>query len=137
MGNYQTSLSFTNETDNIDIHQSIDLIDNKNHQNTPEEILHSFDATILQSPYTSLDNIKVLLLFCENDLIIRTPNQDIIIIYQCIIGWYRKNLIWGFITKESSIVKKGDYLFQVSKPIEICSTIKNITTELVEYYKNI
>ena len=76
-------------------------------------------------------------MFCENDLIIRTSSQDIVIIYQSIINWYRKSLLWGFITKESSIVKKGTYCIQVTNPEEICNIIKNITTDLVEYYKNI
>ena len=135
MGNYHTSSLFhNNETsNNIDIVQSIDLIDN----GQPDNILYSFDGTILKSPYTHLSNTKVLLLFCENDLIIRTPSQDIVIIYQCIIKWYRKPNIWGFLTKESSIVKKGTYCIQVNNPEEICNIIKNITAGLVEYYKNI
>ena len=136
MGNEFSNFFFT--SNNTDSNHQNNLINiNRDNLSSHENILYQVDGTILESPYKYLDNTKVQLIFYDNDLIIRCPQEDIVIIYNCILKWYRTKQIWGFITNGKTVAQEGVYCIQVKKPIEICKVMKNITNDLVEYYKNL
>ena len=137
MGNYQSSSLFTNNNTDSN-HQNQNLINiNNDDRSNHENILYRIDGTIVKSPYKYLNNTKVKLIFYDNDLIIRCPNEDIVIIYNCILKWYRTQKIWGFFTDGRTVAKEGVYYIEVNNPEEICKVMKTITNDLVEYYKNI
>ena len=136
MGNYLYNSLFTSNNNDMN-HQNNNLINITNNLSSRENILYQVHGTILKSPYKYLDNTKVQLIFYDNDLIIRGSREDIVIIYNCISKWYRTTQSWGFITNGRTVAKEGSYYILVNNPEKICKVMKNITNDLVEYYKNL
>ena len=99
-------------------------------------ILYTYEVTI---NYSTLDYIKKNTLFklylCENDLLLENNDIKFNIIYQKINTWFYNKNTFGFnFTIDNKINR---LIFNLDNSIEISNNIKNITYELVEYYKNI
>ena len=99
-------------------------------------ILYTYEVTI---NYSTLDYIKKNTLFklylCENDLLLENNDIKFNIIYQKINTWFHNKNTFGFnFTIDNKINR---LIFNLDNSIEISNNIKNITHELVEYYKNI
>ena len=99
------------------------------------KIIHTEEGHILKSPLNIKKYDEVTLLFCENDLIIKTYNLKYIVIYNKIISWYANNVIWGFNMNYKDKIEK--FTFKVEDGLKVSEKIKNITTNIAEDINNL
>jgi hypothetical protein len=103
-------------------------------------ILYIYECTIKNS---SLDYIKTTdkykLYLCENDIILESKLNKYIFIYQNIKSWIFSKNTFGFFLKtdNKSICTDKFIVLNVINGTEIADNLKNITTDLVKYYKDL
>ena len=109
-------------------------------------IIHTYDVVVDSSTVRYIKkNTLYKLHLCENDLVLEniensnnsnnSNNSDITIMYQKINSWYYSKNIFGFNFIINNNINR--LVFNVENSLEITNNIRDITQELVEYYKSI
>ena len=114
---------------------TIQLIDNTE---IDEPILFETIGEVVSSKYLDIDKGEVYQIYlCENDVILKGIKKYRII-YQKINSWvtYNSNM-FGFYIHEDKSKQSKELIFDVLKPSELSDNLRNITHNLVDYYKKI
>ena len=114
---------------------SIQLLDNTD---IDEPILFETIGEVVSSKYLDIGKGEVYQIYlCENDLVLKGLKRYRII-YQKINSWvtYNSNM-FGFYIYDNKSKQSRELVFDVLNPVELSDNLRNITHNLVDYYKNI
>ena len=114
---------------------TIQLIDNTE---IDEPILFETIGEVVSSKYLDIDKGEVYQIYlCENDVILKGIKKYRII-YQKINSWvtYNSNM-FGFYIHEDKSKQSKELIFDVLEPSELSDNLRNITHNLVDYFKKI
>tara|TARA_B100001175_G_C19511844_1_gene644409 strand:- start:4492 stop:4866 length:375 start_codon:yes stop_codon:yes gene_type:complete len=112
--------------------------DNLIEDNSDNEI-YIYNGSIKYSNIDCLkENDEYKIYLCENDLILENDINNYTFLYQNISHWvYSKNSFGFFLKSNNNSDNKLQIVLNVIDGEEIANNLKKITTELVEYYKNL
>ena len=115
------------------------LIENNLIEDTSDNEIYIYNGSI---KYSNIDSLKTndeyTLYLCENDLILENNINNYTFLYQNISHWvYSKNSLGFFFKNTKDSDNKLQIVLNVIDGEEIANNLKQITTELVEYYKNL
>jgi len=101
-----------------------------------ENFIHKYNCSIIESTDKLIQrNQKYNLYLCDNDLIIKNRRNEFRFIYNNIIAWSFTQNFFGF--RYKNLKKIEEVIIQIENANKIANDLKNITYDLVDYYKNI
>lgn len=120
-------------------YEDYSIDENLLNDNLDNKTKYTYQGSIKYSNINCLKkNDKYKIYLCENDLVLEDEKNNYTFLYQNISHWvYSRNSFGFFLKNSNNSEHKIQIILNVMDGIEVANNLRNITTELVEYYKNL